>query len=73
MICVPEIRLGHDSSDEIKNHPFFEGVDWDDIREKLTPPFKPNVSTFFLAGNFLRIFVDLFIFIAHGTRRYILF
>jgi len=38
--------LGHSESDahEIKSHPFFKEVDWDQIFEKRTiPPFKPKL------------------------------
>jgi protein-serine/threonine kinase len=28
MICEPENRLGRNGVDEIKDHPFFEGMDW---------------------------------------------
>ena len=30
--------------EEIKNHPFFEGVDWENIREE-SPPFLPKAQT----------------------------
>jgi len=40
LLCRPEDRLGRDI-DEIKNHPFFEGVDWDNLRE-MTPVWVPN-------------------------------
>jgi hypothetical protein len=30
--------------DEIKRHPFFKGIDWDKLSQKLvTPPYKPPV------------------------------
>jgi len=32
MISEPEIRLGRNGVDEIKNHPFFEGYDWANVR-----------------------------------------
>ncbi len=36
-------RLGYTGADEIKKHPFFNRVDWKDIRN--TPaPFIPDVS-----------------------------
>jgi serine/threonine kinase 38 len=31
MIADPEQRLGRNGAEEIKNHPFFYGVDWDNI------------------------------------------
>jgi hypothetical protein len=33
MINDPEIRLGRNGVDEIKNHPFFEGFDWTIVRK----------------------------------------
>jgi len=37
----PEARLGSNGWEEIKNHPFFKGVDWSRIHEE-TPPYVPN-------------------------------
>lgn len=37
----PKQRLGYQSIEEIKRHPFFDGVDWDHIME-VEPPFKPQ-------------------------------
>jgi serum/glucocorticoid-regulated kinase 2 len=40
----PEARLGAKSPDEIKNHAFFEEIDWQRLlQKKYIPPFKPNV------------------------------
>lgn len=33
LIASPEKRLGQNGIDEFKVHPFFEGVDWDKIRD----------------------------------------
>lgn len=39
----PLNRLGYCGADEIKAHPFFEGIDWKLLREKKLPvPFKPD-------------------------------
>ena len=38
-----EKRLGYNGAEEIKNHPFFKGIDWDNIGE-LKPPFVPQVE-----------------------------
>ena len=51
MIAEPETRLGRNGTEEIKNHPFFEGFDWDGVR-KQTPPYIPNVSSEISAENF---------------------
>uniref|UniRef100_A0A7E4VKD0 Non-specific serine/threonine protein kinase n=1 Tax=Panagrellus redivivus TaxID=6233 RepID=A0A7E4VKD0_PANRE len=38
----PEKRLGHAGAMEIKEHEFFDGVDWEEaLEQKLTPPFLP--------------------------------
>lgn len=34
MICEPEIRLGRNGTEEIKNHPFFENFDWAGVRNQ---------------------------------------
>ena len=36
-------RLGKNGADEIKNHPFFKGLDWNNIR-KIKPPFIPKIK-----------------------------
>ncbi|KAJ8673508.1 hypothetical protein QAD02_004770 [Eretmocerus hayati] len=41
----PANRLGSKGVDEIKNHIFFETIDWDKLyRKEVKPPFKPAVS-----------------------------
>ena len=37
----PDKRLGHNGAEEIKQHPFFEGLDWTTLRNK-EPPFIPK-------------------------------
>jgi serine/threonine kinase 38 len=44
MINNKNMRLGKNGSDEIKKHPFFKGVDWDNIREQKAP-FIPELSS----------------------------
>ena len=39
----PEKRLGHGGVEEIKNHSFFQGLNWDGLREE-EPPFVPKPS-----------------------------
>lgn len=41
----PTMRLGSRSDEDIKNHPFFEGVNWDKMLEKeLEMPWKPVIK-----------------------------
>ncbi len=44
LINDPETRLGSNGAEEIKNHPFFKGIDWNHIKETLTPPFVPELK-----------------------------
>lgn len=38
-------RLGASGADEIKKHPFFAGINWDDVTaRKLQPPIQPVIS-----------------------------
>jgi len=32
MICDADNRLGKNGSEEIKAHPFFDGLDWDSLK-----------------------------------------
>jgi serine/threonine protein kinase len=40
----PEERLGARSIEEIKRHPWFEGIDWDNL-DQLPPPFVPDLQS----------------------------
>eukprot|EP00056_Hartaetosiga_gracilis_P021422 m.24053 g.24053 ORF g.24053 m.24053 type:complete len:750 (-) comp9068_c0_seq1:105-2354(-) len=41
---VPTARLGYKSADDIKAHPFFKDIDWDQLyRREIEPPFKPEL------------------------------
>ena len=44
LICDAEERLGQTGIDEFKKHPFFEGIDWDNIRSQ-TPPYIPEFTS----------------------------
>ncbi|BGP33596.1 Serine/threonine-protein kinase [Rhodotorula toruloides] len=44
MITSADQRLGRNSADEIKNHPFFAGVDWNTIRN-IESPFIPQLRS----------------------------
>lgn len=37
-------RLGHNGVEEIYSHPFFEGVDWERLRQ-LRPPYVPDIRS----------------------------
>ena len=64
----PDERLGTGGVEEIQNHPFFAGYDWDALlRLEVEPPFKPdvedetstaNVDEEFLAMPITETFVD---------------
>ena len=43
MVCSCECRLGINGVDEIKKHPFFKGIDWDNIRN-VKAPFFPYIE-----------------------------
>ena len=43
MVSPPETRLGIHGVEEIKKHPFFKGLDWDNIR-KMKAPFIPELK-----------------------------
>jgi hypothetical protein len=37
---------GPNGTKNIRNHPFFAGINWDDLyNKKIAPPFRPNVSS----------------------------
>ncbi|CAZ86148.1 unnamed protein product [Tuber melanosporum] len=44
LITSADQRLGKRGADEIKAHPFFNGVNWDSLRS-IEAPFKPNLSS----------------------------
>ncbi|KAI7901000.1 serine/threonine-protein kinase orb6 [Cokeromyces recurvatus] len=37
LICDPEHRLGRNGAEEIKQHPFFYGINWEQIRNERSP------------------------------------
>ena len=43
LINNPNKRLGKNGADEIKKHPFFKGLDWENIRS-IKPPFIPKIK-----------------------------
>ena len=44
LISDPSKRLGKNGADEIKAHPFFKGIDWENIRTTMKPPFIPEIK-----------------------------
>ncbi|WUR02734.1 Rho-associated protein kinase [Vairimorpha necatrix] len=49
LICKKEERLG---IKEIKSHKFFQGVDWNNVKEMI-PPFIPEISSELDTSNFM--------------------
>lgn len=57
---VPEKRLGSGGFDEIKNHEFFQGLDWDLVeKRRMESPIKPVVSNQLDTNNFAVEFTKL--------------
>ncbi|KAI0006344.1 serine/threonine-protein kinase cot-1 [Xylariaceae sp. FL0662B] len=44
LICNTEVRLGRGGAQEIKNHPFFRGVEFDSLR-RIRAPFEPRLTS----------------------------
>ena len=44
LIEFSDKRLGKNGAEEIKAHPFFKGIDWENIRSTMKPPFIPEIQ-----------------------------
>ncbi|XP_068108356.1 ribosomal protein S6 kinase alpha-5 [Hyperolius riggenbachi] len=58
----PNKRLGcgPGGSDDIKKHPFFKSINWDDLAaKKVSAPFKPVIKDELDVGNFSEEFTDM--------------
>ncbi|XP_044304290.1 serine/threonine-protein kinase MRCK gamma [Varanus komodoensis] len=51
LLCRQELRLGQNGIEDFRRHPFFQGIDWDHIRQS-TPPFLPEVASPADTSNF---------------------
>ena len=51
LICDVDTRLGRNGVEEIKAHPFFDGLEWDKLRE-MTPSYIPEIASEISNENF---------------------
>jgi len=51
LITDSDTRLGRNGCDEIKAHPFFDGMDWNGLRD-LVPPYIPEIKSEISNENF---------------------
>ena len=60
-LCQPNVRLRYGRNvKDIKNHPFFESIDWIKLEKKeITPPFKPKIRYQGDVRNFDKMFTEM--------------
>ena len=59
LVVNPKQRLGYNGSEEIKNHPFFQGVNWDlAVKKNIKPPFIPKLKSDVDLRYFDNMFTD---------------
>jgi len=58
LMSPAESRLGLNGAAEIKKHPYFKGLDWENVR-KIKPPFIPNVILLYTKTFFFSIIILL--------------
>ena len=61
LVVDPKKRLGYgkNGTDNIKSHPFFNGINWEDMyNRKIDPPFKPKINTELDLSNFDKFFTN---------------
>ncbi|XP_076803724.1 serine/threonine-protein kinase MRCK alpha-like isoform X2 [Clavelina lepadiformis] len=51
LVCDANERLGSNGVKDFKNHPFFAGIDWDNLTN-MTPPYQPEFSSPTDTSNF---------------------
>lgn len=53
----PLARLGAKGACQVRSHPWFNSINWDDVlSKKVPPPFKPHIKSELDVGNFAEEF-----------------
>ncbi|KAI7857839.1 kinase-like domain-containing protein, partial [Circinella umbellata] len=56
----PRLRLGYHGVDEIKQHMYFSGIDWEDVyHRRLIPPYVPDLRSSLDFSNFDPSFLEM--------------